>query len=273
MTKVKNFLKELYTRFSEHEVAGLSAQLAYYFLLSIFPFMIFLVALLGYVPLSFEDIQSAMQRYLPQEAMNLLSENIDSKNGGLLSVGILGTIWSASNGINAIMRAFNRAYEVDEDRSFIKSRLIAIVLTIAMVVVLIVALLLPVLGKAIGTFIFSYFGLSTGFLQLWEALRWVISSVIVVLVLTTLYILAPNHHVNLKQSFTGAAFATISWQIVSLGFSYYLSLNASSYSATYGSLGAVIILMLWFYLFGMIIILGGEINAMLKERNAFKHSN
>lgn len=270
LTKLKNFAKELFSRFSNHEVAGLAAQLAYFFLLSIFPFMIFLVALLGYVPLSFEDISVVMSRYLPQEAMNLLTENIDTKNGGLLSVGLLGTLWSASNGINVIIKGFNRAYEVGEDRSFLKARLIAIVLTVAMVMVIIVALLLPVLGKSIGIFIFSWFGLSSNFLALWEALRWVLSSVILVLVLATLYILAPNHHVNLKQSFTGALFATVGWQLASFGFSFYLGLSATTYSTTYGSLGAVIILMIWFYLTGMIIILGGEINAMLKERKAFK---
>ncbi|WP_345242807.1 YihY/virulence factor BrkB family protein [Pontibacillus salipaludis] len=270
MSTIIQFGKDLVRRFSDHEVAGLAAQLAYFFLLSIFPFMIFLIALMAYLPISIEDIVLAMSRYIPSEAMDLLTSNLETKNTGLLSVGLLATLWSASNGTNAVMRAFNRAYHVQEDRSFIKSRLIAIVLTVAMFIVILVALMLPVFGKAIGVYVFSWFGVSEDFLAIWNALRWVISSTLFLLVLMSLYILAPNHHVNIRQSFIGAVFATVTWQAASLGFSFYVNSGVSNYSATYGSLGAVIILMIWFYLSGVVIILGGEINAMLRERQWFK---
>jgi len=266
--KALRFSKDFIKRFSEHDVVGLSAQLAYFFLLSIFPFMIFLVALMGYIPIPY-DFQITLTRYMPEKALEIFNENLDTKSGGLLSVGLIGTIWSASNGINAVIKAFNRAYEVDEDRSFFKARLIAIVLTIAMIIVIIVALLLPVFGKAIGLYIFSWLGVSDAFLAIWNALRWVVSSVIILFVLVSLYVLAPNRHVNIKQAFFGALFATIGWQVSSFVFSFYVSLSATTYSATYGSLGGVIFLMIWFYLTGMIIILGGEMNAMLKERKAF----
>ncbi|KGP72077.1 YihY/virulence factor BrkB family protein [Pontibacillus yanchengensis] len=270
MQKAIQFGKELIGRFTEHEVAGLAAQLAYFFLLAIFPFMIFLVALMGYLPISLDSLKATLDRYAPEAALELITNNLEAKNGSLLSVGIIGTLISASNGINAIMRAFNRAYEVGEDRSFLKNRFIAIVLTIAMLIVIVVALLLPVFGKAIGLYVFTWFGVSERFLAIWDALRWVISSGILILVLLSLYILAPNHHVNIKQALAGSVFATLFWQLASLGFSYYVSLSAQAYSTTYGSLGGIIILMLWFYLSGMIIIIGGEINAMLRDRKAFK---
>lgn len=268
LRKALRFGKDFIKRFSEHDVVGLSAQLAYFFLLSIFPFMIFLVALMGYIPIPY-DFQITLTRYMPEKTLELFNENLNTKSGGLLSVGLIGTIWSASNGINAIIKAFNRAYEVEEDRSFIKTRLIAIVLTIAMIIVIIVALLLPVFGKAIGLYIFSWFGVSEEFLAVWGALRWVVSSIIILFVLISLYILAPNRHVNVKQAFLGSLFATVAWQVASFFFSFYVDISATSYSATYGSLGGVIILMIWFYLTGMIIILGGEVNAMLKERKVF----
>lgn len=265
---MKKFIKEFFRRFGEDDVAGLSAQLSYFFLLSLFPFLIFLITLIGYLPIDFNDVLSPIRRYAPEETIQLIesiiSSHVTNKNGSLLSIGILGTLWSASNGINAIVKAFNRAYDVDESRSFIITRIIAIFLTIAMVIVIAVALLLPVFGKAIGVYIFSLFGVSEEFLLLWNTLRWVISFIILILVLAFLYVLAPNRHINIKEALVGATFATIGWQLVSLGFSYYVN-GFGNFSGTYGSLGGVIILMIWFYLSGMIIILGGEINAMIKE--------
>ncbi len=246
----------------------MAAQLAYFFLLSLFPFLIFLVTLVGYLPIPQLDIIEYISRYAPDETVALLDENIDQlvqdRNGGLLSIGIIATLWSASNGINAIMRSFNAAYNVEESRSFILSRLIAIVLTIAMIVVIAVAFLLPIFGKMIGTYLFSFFGLSEDFLQAWNTLRWVVSSVVFFIVLLALYMLAPNKKVHIKDVTFGAAFATVGWQLVSLAFSYYVN-TMGNYSATYGSLGGVIVLMIWFYISGIIIITGGEINALLKR--------
>src|SRR5699024_1519854 len=189
---------------------------------------------------------------------------INAQNGGLLSIGIIGTLWSASNGVNAITKAFNRAYEVEEDRSFIVARLIAIALTISMVVVICVAFLLPIFGRTIGIYLFSFFGLSDDFIHVWNTLRWIISSIVFFIVLLALYKLAPNKKIRLRNAMWGAIFATIGWQLVSLAFSYYVS-TIGNYSATYGSLGAVIILMIWFYISGIIIITGGIINAMIRE--------
>ncbi|WP_226035371.1 YihY/virulence factor BrkB family protein [Aquibacillus saliphilus] len=273
MLEAFQFVKRLLKRMMDDDVFGLSAQLAYFFLLSLFPFMIFLVTLLGYLPLPEIDVMNFIGSYAPAETVNLISENVDKivseRNGGLLSIGIIGTLWSASNGINAIMRAFNAAYNVEENRSFIVSRLIAIVLTIAMLFVIIIAFLLPIFGEAIGVYLFSFFGLSDDFLQTWNTLRWVISSVVFFTVLLALYILAPNKKVHIKDVAIGAIFATICWQLVSLLFSHYVN-TIGNYSATYGSLGGVIILMIWFYISGIIIITGGEINALLKLRRIEK---
>ncbi|WP_186576786.1 YihY/virulence factor BrkB family protein [Aquibacillus kalidii] len=268
MKKIIDFIKRLVKRILKDDVFGLSAQLAYFFLLSLFPFMIFLVTLIGYLPFEKIDVVKFIADYAPAETVQLINENItkiaNEKNGGLLSVGIIGTLWSASNGINAIMRSFNAAYDVEENRSFIVSRFIAIILTLAMLLVIIVAFLLPIFGKAIGIYLFSFVGLSSGFIEAWNMLRWVISSIVFFIVLLALYVLAPNKRVQFKNVALGAAFATVGWQLVSLAFSYYVN-TIGNYSATYGSLGGVIILMIWFYLSGIIIIVGGEINALLRE--------
>ncbi|MBN8235974.1 YihY/virulence factor BrkB family protein [Halobacillus kuroshimensis] len=269
MKVIKNFFRELFTRFGEDDVGGMAAQLAYFFLLSLFPFMIFLLTLLGYLHIDEQRVLTFVSAYAPADTFEIITENVTSlfsdENGSLLSIGLVGTLWAASNGVNAIMRAFNRAHSVKESRSFIVSRMIAIVLTIAMVVVIGIAFLLPVAGQAIGVHLFSYFGLSESFIGLWNGLRWVISSVIFYVVLSFLYVTAPNKRLKYRDTVGGAVFATISWQLVSLLFSFYVS-NLGNFSAMYGSLGGVIVLMIWLYLSGIVIILGGEINAMTYHR-------
>src|SRR5690606_38463756 len=144
-----------------------------------------------------------------------------------------------------------------------------ILFTIAMIFVIVVALVLPVFGKQIGFFLFSYFGLSGPFLDIWNTLRWLVSSIILFIVFTGLYWIAPNKKLTCVSVIPGAIFATVGWILTSLAFSFYVS-NFGNFSATYGSIGAVIVLMIWFYLSGIIIILGGEINAVhskMKDEN------
>jgi membrane protein len=272
MFKKGSFLNELFHRFTNDEVPGLSAQLSYFFILSLFPFLIFLITLLGYLPISQEDVLNTIKEFAPGDSMQIIGDTLEQilneKNGKLLSFGIIATLWSASNGINAIVRAFNKAYDVNESRSFFVARGMAILLTIAMVFVIIIALLLPVFGREIGVFIFSNFGFSHEFLTVWNTLRFLVSGIILFIVFTALYFVAPNKRLHIKDGLPGAFAATIGWIVVSLAFSYYVG-NFANYSATYGSIGGVIVLMVWFYLSGMIIILGGELNAMLYKR---KHS-
>ncbi|QGH33390.1 YihY family inner membrane protein [Gracilibacillus salitolerans] len=262
------FIKQLINRITRDDVPGLAAQLSYFFLLSLFPFMIFLVTLVGYLPFDQINVMNFVSTYAPEEITTLLNDNLtqimNNRNGGLLSIGIIGTLWSASNGINALVRSFNKAYNIEEERSFIVMRGISIVLTIAMLFVIVVTFLLPVFGKMIGVYLFSFFGLSQGFLDTWNTLRWVISSVVFFIVLMMLYRMAPSKRVYFKHIYIGAIFATVCWQLTSLAFSYYVT-SMGNYSATYGSLGGVIILMIWFYLSGMIIITGGEINAQIER--------
>ncbi|MFZ3591420.1 YihY/virulence factor BrkB family protein [Bacillus sp. DJP31] len=262
----QSLLKELWKRYHNDEIAGLSAELAYFFLLSLFPFLIFLITLIGYLPFSQESVLEFMRQYAPGETMKMIETTlaaiIEKQNGGLLSFGIIATIWTASNGLNAVIRAFNRAYDVKETRSFIVARLMSVLLTLAMIVVIVIALLLPVFGEQIGVFVFSAFGLSDTFLTIWNAARWIVSFIVLLIVFSCLYYFAPNKHLHWKEVFSGAVFATLGWILVSSVFSYYVG-NFGNYSATYGSLGGIIVLMIWFYLTGMIILIGGEINAIL----------
>ncbi|RDW20360.1 ribonuclease [Oceanobacillus arenosus] len=259
--------KQLFRRMDQVDIFGIAAQLAYFFLLSLFPFLLFLLNLVAYLPINEQMIIDIIGYYAPDDIVNFINLNvsriINQQNGGLLSIGIIGTLWAASNAVHGIVKAFNKAYEINESRSYIVSRLIAIVLTIAMVIVIIVSLLLPVFGRVIGEHVFAFFNLESSFLAIWDTLRWVISSFIFFIVLLALYKLAPSMRIYLKDAVWGALVSTILWQAISYGFSFYVNFLAD-YSVNYGSLGTVIVLMIWFYLLGFIIIIGGLVNVLIR---------
>lgn len=269
MKKMIKSGKELVEHINDADVMGLSAQLAYFFLLSVFPFLLFLVTLLGFFPIDDRAFLEYVATYLPAEVVSMVDSNltniINSRSGGLLSVSIIGTLWSASNGFNAISKSFNKAYRVEENRSFILNRLISLGLMIGLVFMIAIALVLSVFGRVIGEEIFHFIGLDD-FLNVWNIIRWVATSITFFVALLLLYKLAPNEKVLFRHAIWGAVFATVFWQLTSLGFSYYVD-TLGNYSATYGSLGTVIILMIWFYIFGIIITTGGVINAYIKERD------
>lgn len=268
MNNVMAVFKQFYERMEKTDVFGLAAQLAYFLLLSLFPFLLFLLTLVGYLPIEWNMVVALMDQLVPDQMMDIINQNIyrllNRQEGGLLSLSIIGTLWAASNGINALTRAFNRAYDVQENRSFLVARFISVILTIAMVFVLLMALLLPVYGRMIGEYIFTFFGLSEELMKVWNTFRWVISSVIIFIVLLALYVLAPNKRIYLKNAVWGALFSTVLWQLASWLFSYYVN-TLGNYDATYGSLAAVIVMMIWFYISGIIIITGGVLNAYIRE--------
>lgn len=200
-----------------------------------------------------------------------LSDILENRNGGLLSIGALATVWSASKGMNALTKALNRSYFTEESRSFVVARGMSIVFTVMLIAVLVVALVLPVFGQQIGALVFSYLGLEEGFMILWGSLRWVVPPVLIFFVFSLIYWLVPNLRVEFKSVILGALFATVGWIVTSLGFSYYVS-NFGSYSSTYGSIGAIIVLMMWLYFSAIILMLGGQLNAVTSERMQLKRA-
>ncbi|WP_338651898.1 YihY/virulence factor BrkB family protein [Lysinibacillus sp. Y5S-8] len=266
----KGFVQDLISRLKRVEISALAAQLAYFFLLSFFPLLIFLVTLLPYLNLETTQVYSFLVNILPDEVYklieNTLNEILTNRNSSLLSIGVLGTIWSASKGINALIRALNKAYDT-EGRAGILDRGLSLVFTIALVIVMAIALLLPVFGQQIGHFLFSIVGIEEQFESIWHKLRWSIPPLLIFIVLMGIYWVVPNTSPRLKIMgvWPGAMFATLAWLAVTYGFSFYIN-NFANYSATYGSIGGVIILMLWLYFTGIIIIFGGVLNATMQKR-------
>ena len=265
------YFKYLVAHIKSVDLSGLAAQLAYFFLLSLFPLLIFMVTLLPYLNLDEAQVYRFLENYAPGEVYTLiegtLSDVLQNRNGGLLSFGIIATIWSASNGMNAIVKSLNRSYGIEETRPFYIVRGLSVIFTILMILLFAVALVLPVFGRQIGSMLFSFFGFEEGFITIWNNIRWTISPLIIFFVLSALYWLVPNAKLTLKSVLPGAMFSTIGWILTSLAFSFYVS-NFANYSNTYGSIGGIIVLMLWLYFTGNILLIGGQVNAVMHERQA-----
>ncbi|KYG59718.1 YihY/virulence factor BrkB family protein [Planococcus maritimus] len=272
MSKMTSYAKELGQEFKKDHATTLAAAQAYYYLLAIVPLLILLLAILPYLQIDPQRAVDFIGTILPGEVANTFEDTIVSvvttPSGGLLTFGILGTLWSASNAMTAFMEATNQAYDVEETRSFVVKKGLAIVLTLFMLIAVIVALVLPIFGGTIINVISEFLSLPEQTEIIFQVLRWVISIVVMSLVLAMLYKFAPNKNFPFKEVIIGAVIATVLWQLVSLGFSFYVS-NFGSYSATYGSLGGLIVLILWFFLTGLILVVGAEINAILhRHRHA-----
>jgi membrane protein len=274
VTTTNGFWKELLVRIKKVDVTGLGSQLAFFFLLSLFPLLIFIITLLPFLNLDQAQIFLLIRDYAPDSVGILIEDTLrdilKNRNGGLLSIGVLATVWSASKGMNALAKALNRSYFTEESRSFFVVRGMSVVFTVLLIAVLVVALVLPVFGQQIGVLVFSYLGLEEGFLTLWGSLRWLLPPVLIFSVFSLVYWLVPNLKIHYKTVLPGALFATIGWILTSLAFSYYVS-NYGNYSNTYGSIGAIIVLMMWLYFSAIILMLGGQLNAVMTERKQVKH--
>ncbi|WP_339313596.1 YihY/virulence factor BrkB family protein [Paenibacillus sp. FSL M7-0896] len=263
------FIKQLWVKINDDDVQGIAAQLTYYLILSLFPFLIFIMTLIGYANISLEKNIQQLEQIMPAEAISIIEEILQDVSAGrsqtLLSFGMLATLWAASKGINAIIKGLNRAYEIDESRAFWKIRGIALLATLTIGFVVLLSILLLVLGSWLKTQVFLLVDLPYGFQKLWDLLQYAIPLLVMFIVFTLLYWIAPSRRLALREVMPGALFTTIGWITTSILFSVYVN-QFSDFSKTYGSLGGVTVLLIWLYISSFIILAGGEINAVLLNR-------
>jgi membrane protein len=249
---------------------GLSAQMAFYFLLALFPALLFLVALLGYIPIenAAAELVSTLAAVVPEELVGVLREQLDQiakgSHAGLLTIGIVGAIWSSSAAMVAIIDALNHAYDVAEWRPWWKRRLVAIILTIVLALFILVALTLVLIGPSLASRIAEWFGLAPMVGLIWRIIRWPLMILCVVLGIDIVYHSAPNRRSAWVWITPGALLATGLWIASSFGFKLYLT-NVADYAATYGTIGGVIVTMLWFYVCGFAILVGAELNGVIEQ--------
>jgi membrane protein len=267
-------LKRLASRINEDDIFGRAAQLSYYFLLSLFPLLLFLITLLGYLAQRGTEFRNKLIIYLaavmPSSAVGLVRATVDevseSRGSGKLSLGLLAALWAASNGMGAISQTLNSAYNVKETRSWLKVHVVSALLTVALAVLIVGALAIVLYGGTIGDALASRYGFSDVFDLTWRIVQWPIALGFVLATFSLIYNFAPNIPARERRWFSPGAFVGVGlWLVVSFGFRIYLHFF-DSYSLTYGSLGALIVLMLWFYLTGVAILIGGEVNSEIDER-------
>jgi membrane protein len=261
---------------NEDDVFGRAAQLSYYFLLALFPLLLFLMTLFGLFAEGGSELRRSLMTYLgqvmPGSATELVQKTLDevsaSAGGGKLSFGALAALWAASNGMGAISETLNIAYNVKETRPWWKVRLLNVCLTIGLAVLIISALALTLYGHRIADSIAANYGLSAAFTITWKIAQWPLILLFILVAFNLIYYFAPDLEDQSWRWVTpGAGIAVLLWLIVSFGFRLYLNFF-NSYSATYGSLGALIVMMLWFYLTGLAILVGGEINSEIENAAA-----
>ena len=279
---LKNFLRDLrdlasiralkatVQDFQRDDTLGIAAQLAYYLILALFPFILVLVSLLG--TFGSEELASEVlgyfQQVMPEQAYEIIKDFTDSiisgkaEAPGLFTFGILFTIWAASGAFAALINALNRAYDVQETRPFWKVRGIAILMTLGLSVLILIGVLLLVLGPQIGEAIANVFGLERTFLVVWEVARWPVALFFMMFTVALLYYFAPDVDQPFRWITPGGLIGVVLWVLASVGFNFYVS-NFGSYNKTYGSLGAVIVLLLYLYISSLTILFGATLNATL----------
>lgn len=257
----------------EHDALGLSAQLAFYFFLAVFPAFLFLLALASFFPLQqfTETVTRSIAGFAPPEMVELLRQQFndlsDRRDTGLLSLGLLTALWSSSAALVAVIQALNRTYEIEESRPFWKARLLAIGLTIGLAFFILVSFTLVIAGPLLARTIAEQAQLGAAFTWTWNILQWPVVFLLVALGISLVYRFAPNRSLAWRDVVPGAIVATVVWLVASLGFRFYV-VNFGDYQEMYGAIGAVILLMLWFYISGLAMLIGAELNAELERAPA-----
>jgi membrane protein len=249
---------------------GLAAQLAFYFFLALFPALLFLVALVGYLP-----IENTLTRLLvtlgtvaPREVLLLMRGQLEQiargGHGSLLTIGIAGAVWSSSAAMVAIIDALNHAYDIDERRPWWKRRIVAIALTIALALFIVTSLVLVLAGPSVALRVAQWFGLAPAFAVFWAIARWPLMIFLVVLAIDLVYHFAPNRRGQWVWITPGSLVATTLWIVSSFAFKFYVT-NLANFNVTYGAIGGVVVLLLWFYVSGLAILIGAELNGVIEQ--------
>jgi membrane protein len=266
------FLIRLQREIGYDDCMGMAAQIAFYTMLGLFPFMIFLLSLVSTLPLG-DDLQTLMLKELrsqmPAEAARYVTEIVlnllPNRNQGLLSIGLLASLWGASMAVGAMITTINRAYNIRPRRNMAVQKMYAILLTLALSGLWLVSMTIILVGPRFTQQIFQALGIASETNTFWTTIRLPMALVLNFLALSILYYIAPEAKQKFRWILPGAFFSAVMWMAASSAFRIFLR-NFDTYNKTYGSLGAVVILLVWLWISGFIFLLGAEINALMKRQ-------
>jgi len=272
----KELAARVWREMNKDDIFNRAAILGFYFMLALIPLLLCLIALLGLFAQTGTELRdelfSLLARVAPRSAYALVYDTVnevtEGGSGGKLTFGLLASVWAASNGMLAIIDTLNAAYHVREARPWWRARLVAAALTLALGVLIISALVLVLYGGQVAEALSGALGLGGAFAAAWGVIQWLLVLAFVFLAFGLIYYFAPNlHEQRFRWVLPGMVVGVMLWLAGSLGFRLYLR-YFNTYNAVYGSLGAVIILMLWFYLTGAAILVGGEVNSEIEKAAA-----
>jgi membrane protein len=276
--KVPLSWRELLKRTSGEVLAdnclGLAAQLAYYFFLALFPALLFITAIVSFIPVAglLDTITGMLARVAPGEVLSIVQDQIlkiaHEKNGGLLTIGMLGTIWSTSSGVTAIIDTLNQAYDIQESRPWWKVRLLALGLTLGLALFIVISFALVLVGPTLAERVAVWLHMGPAFAWSWKILQWPVVFGLVTFAMAMIYYYAPDAEQEWIWITPGSIIATLLWLLISLGFKFYV-VHFTSYNATYGAIGGVIVLMLWFYVSALAVLVGAELNAEIEHASPY----
>nr|WP_243151815.1 YihY/virulence factor BrkB family protein [Clostridium sp. MD294] len=262
------FFIELIEKYQHDNVAKSAAALTYYMIFALFPFLLFVSTLLGFLNIPLVSLSGHLSQFLPEDMIMLLNVCIvqvtENRSSTVLAFSFIFALWFPLRAINAIMDAINIAYRGKPRKSPLKQKLFTFVYMIVVMLFIIVALFIVVIGENVLQWAGNYlpFSIPIQLITLWSKLRFLPLTIILFCVLSSLYYASPNERPKRKYVFSGAFMALISWLVFSIAFAYYVD-NMANYSVVYGSIGAIIVLLMWFYFSAIVILMGAEWNDAL----------
>ena len=253
----------------DDDCLSIAAQLAYYFALALFPALLFIVALASYLPYNVVgEAVTALAPIAPPDVLSIIRKQLESIVAGeapnILTIGILGALWSSSGAMTSIVSALNKAYDIPESRPWWKVRLVAVGLTIALAVFILVSFSLIIAGPNFGNYLAGWLGLSDVFDTVWRVLRWPLVFALATTGIAIIFYYAPDADQDWVWVTPGSIMTTLLWVLFSLAFRLYVT-RVGDYTATYGALAGAAILLLWMYFSGLALLIGGELNSEIEH--------
>ena len=270
----KDLLKRSVKEALADNVFDLSAQQAYYFFFALFPALLFVIAVASFFPLQglIDNVVTMIARIAPSDVVKIITDSMlalsKQNSGGVLTFAFLVTIWSSSGAMVSIITTLNTAYDVTESRPWWKTRITAIGLTIGIAVFIIASMFLIIAGPTLAQSLATRMQLGPAFTWTWMVLQWPVVFALVASAIGLVYYFAPDVEQDWIWITPGSILATVLWLVVSLGLKFYYQLMPNA-NAAYGTIGAVMVLMLWFYVSGLALLLGAELNAEIEHASPY----
>ncbi|MGE5632339.1 MAG: YihY/virulence factor BrkB family protein [Caulobacteraceae bacterium] len=262
----KHIISELAKRALQHDIKASAAQMSYFLLMSLFPSIMLFMTILGYLSISIDDSVFMLSMAAPKEVVMIIDKYLEylatERHGELLAVSLIATLWTSSSSLDILIVSLNRAYSVKETRGFIRRKLLVIPFMVMIGLCLTAAFVIPVLGKGFLIWLSYYVNISGIMIYYLYYMKWFAAVLMIFSIILCIYYIVPVVRLSILSLVPGALFSTLGWIVISLGFSIYVRI-VSGYALIYGSIGAIIVLMVWLFIGTMVIVLGGELNALL----------